>query len=74
MDSNWLSRWTTPASDGTLGLHFNEAQALTWPEMETLRAQVRRVAPGLLEQLNRTSAACSRYSVAKKQLVGCPTP
>jgi phosphatidylserine/phosphatidylglycerophosphate/cardiolipin synthase-like enzyme len=74
VDSSWLSRWTTPSNDGTLGLHFSEAQALTWPEMETLRTQVRRVAPGLLEKLNRTSAACSRYIISKKQLVGCPTP
>ena len=72
MDPAWLERWTTPAADGTLPLHFNEAQSLTWEEMEQLRARVRRLAPGLLESLNRTSAACSRYQITRKQLLGCP--
>ncbi len=74
LDENALNRWLTIASDGTLGLHFHEAQALSWTEMEALRERVKKLAPGLLENLTRKTAECSRYHVVKKQFLGCPNP
>ena len=71
-DSDKLTRWSAPAQDGTLALHFGEAQSLSWPELQAFRARVRVAAPGLLEQLNRTTAECSRYHTGRKQFTGCP--
>jgi len=71
-DPEKLKRWSTPAPDGTIALHFGEAQALSWPELKAFRAAIRTAAPGLLEQLTRTTAECSRYHLGRKQFTGCP--
>jgi hypothetical protein len=72
VDETTLSRWAVPSADGKVFLHFSEAQALTWPELESFRARVRTQAPGLLEKLNRKTGACTGYTLSSRSFFGCP--
>lgn len=62
--------------NGSLPIHFfGKAVALTWPEIEKLRAEVNQVAPGMLMMLDKSNSNCMNYDIAKKTLSGganCP--
>jgi len=55
---------------GSLPIHFQQAQALTWPEIMEIRSQVNKVAPGLFFHLKKRTSGCTLYDPQKQRLWG----
>lgn len=52
-------------------IHVQEAVALDWQEVMTLRSEINKRAPGIFQGLNRNKD-CMYYDAAKKQYWACP--
>ncbi|MFN7684881.1 MAG: phospholipase D-like domain-containing protein [Oligoflexia bacterium] len=57
-------------SNGSLSIHFQKAQALTWPEMVEVRSRANRVAPGLFFKLTKRTSGCMFYDPKTQRLWG----
>jgi hypothetical protein len=70
MDLQLVNSWLTP-KEGALYIHFNDALSMTWHEVIAFRNQVRKIAPGLVEKLNRNTGSCLGFSIEKGSFFGC---
>jgi phosphatidylserine/phosphatidylglycerophosphate/cardiolipin synthase-like enzyme len=52
-------------------IHVQEAVALSWPEVMTLRSEINKRAPGIFQGLNKYKD-CMYYDPEKKQYWACP--
>ena len=70
-DNSILSFFTTP-KQGAYPLHnTKQAVSLTFSEIKALRRKVIKIAPGILQSLNK-HRHCIAYKPKKQEYVGCP--
>ncbi len=68
-DPELLASYSTLVK-GSLPVHFQRAQALTWPEIFEVRKATNQVAPGIFFKLSKRTSGCTFYDPKKQTLWG----